>query len=266
MRLALHLSLALLLACAGCSAAPGVGPSESTMTQQPTATPAAPPAGLSMERVTDARSLTESHSSVLDDASYTVDLRRVVRYENGTVLSRTNVTHRVGANGRAWYQTRADGTRPLFLGGSTGGVEHWENESVSVSKVTQDGDSVYRRGLHRGRPASFSTVYSISSSFDLTTTGRTGGGAETRYHLTSAEPTETRAFGIGREPARNATLTAAVDGDGVLRHYELRYKTVFRNETLQVTQTMRVSDIGETTVPRPEWVDTALDETRDRVR
>jgi hypothetical protein len=96
-------------------------------------------------------------------------------------------------------------------------------------------------------------------------TGRTGTGNETQYHLSSTAPTDSR-IGVGTNASRDSTLTAAVDGDGVLRHYNLTYTTTFDNQTLQATETVRVTNIGETTVPRPEWVETALDETTRQPR
>ncbi|EJN61237.1 DUF7537 family lipoprotein [Halogranum rubrum] len=265
MRLVLHLSLALLVVCAGCSGTPGFGPSE-TPTRQPTATPAAPPAGLSTDSVTDARALAESHRTVLDSTSYTVNYQQTVRYQNGTVFSQTNATHRVSSDETAWAALSVDGAYPLFLGGVAGGMETWTNESLSITEIETADQSMYQRGIERRGPASFSAAYSLLEPLHLTTTGRTGVGAGTRYHLTTTEPAATNAFGLGGAPARNATLTAAVDGDGVLRHYELQYTTEFRNETLHVTQTMRIGGVGETTVPRPEWVDDALEKTKDQPR
>lgn len=265
MRLALHLTVVVLVVLAGCGGSTGPGPAQPTA-EESTPTPVPPPAGLSTDSVTDARTLTESHLDALDGNSYTADLQRTVRYENGTVYSRTNATHRVGADGTAWGSVRVDGARPLFLGGVAGGIETWTNESVSVSEITTADGSTYQRGVERRGPASFSAVYAVFESLDLVTTGHTGVGAETRYHLATAEPSETNAFGLGGAPARNTTLAAAVDGDGVLRHYELSYTTEVRGETVRVTRTMRVDGVGETTVRRPDWVDEALSETKNQPR
>jgi hypothetical protein len=259
MRLALHLVAVALVVLAGCGGSPGPEPGDVTA-DQPTATPAPSPAGLSMETVTDARSLAASHRERLDSHSHTIDYQRTLRYDNGTVFSRTNETHRIGSNGTASYETDIDGTKPLFLGRQPGSVQSWSNESVTVSVISTNESTTYQRQRNRLRRATFDDVYALYTSFDLTVTGRTGTGDETRFHLASRAPTES-GIGVGSNTSRNTTLTAAVDGDGVLRHYSLTYTATFDNRTLQATETLRVRDVGETTVPRPEWVDTALDET-----
>lgn len=264
MRIALHLTVVFLVVAAGCGASPTPDPSTPTP-EQATATPAGPPPGLSMETVTDTRSLVEAHRAVLDDESHTVSFQRTLRYPNETLYSRTNTTHRFGANETGLYESHVDGTKPLFLGGTTGGIERWNNETLSISRVTYNGGTRYQRGLAGQSGASFSTTYSVLAPFNLTTTGRTGTDAETRYHL-SGELSETDAFAPSDALARNATVSASTDGDGVVRYYNLSYTTEIRGETVDVTRRMRVENIGETTVPRPEWVDTALNETRNQPR
>lgn len=262
MRRALHLTVVLLVVLAGCGGSAGPGPAE-VATEQQTATPVGPPAGLSMESVTDARSLAETHRDSLDDRSHTVEYRRTLRYENGTVYSRTNETRRVGTDDTTWVEQRVTGTKPLFLGRQPGNVESWSNGSVAVARISTGDQTTYQRYGTLFQRVSFDRVYALYTTFDLVVTGRTGTGADTRYHLSSTAA-EANGVGVGPNPARDVSLTVAVDGDGVLRHYNLTYTTTFDNRTLPTTETVRVRTLGETSVPRPEWVGTAVDETEDQ--
>lgn len=253
------LALAALLALAGCGAPAAPGPaSTATPAPVPEETPAPFPPGVDERGVYDPGRLVDAHAAVLANASYTVrvtsvhsrpggELRsryaRVIRLSAGEervhyVLNKTD--RRNGTTDVRHIERYNDGDR-LFVAVSEGNETTYRVREVARSRSFLAASTGDRQGfgrlLGRLRPA--------------LTDIRTENGT-TRYRLASG-PTDVR-------PLRNVTFDALVDRRGVVREYNITYTVRRDGAPVRVRVDVAFTDVGSTTVRRPDWVDRALAE------
>ncbi len=230
-----------------------------TPTASPTpATPARPP-GVNASGV-DRRALVAAHEDALDGRSLTVETSRRVVADNGTVV--LDSARRSRTDGLAqFYRARVSETPYRRAGGRVFNVSYWRNDTVTVRRWADGNDSVSvtldtdvpARSLFDRTGAS--AVESLLAGYELRYAGTTTRDGETLYVLTEAN---------AEQPFRplrtNVSLRALVARGGVVRSITVTYRTVEYGPPARARAQFRVTNVSDTEVPRPRWVDEALAE------
>lgn len=281
------LALAALLVLAGCGAP--ASPSEPTDTLTPAPVPTgdasaaagaeagSEPArsvegrrlapGLRTGGVADPFTLARAHGWILSNRSYTRADSRTVVDENGTLrATRTDLLV-------------ASGGTPFRLERSAVSSPRYDVQSpYSTAAVYHDGDRAYYRVVDGN--ASYRTDGSVPPAEVIP--DRTGRGefvalltafrwevqpieirGEQYYRLTSAAFTAPNVLDdayLLTDP-RNAEARVLVDERGRVQRYRLEYETTYDGRTVGVTETVRWSAVGETSVDPPDWLDRARNAT-----
>lgn len=277
-------AVALLVVLAGCNAPLLPGGDGSTPTPSPASTPTATAttpgttapdpadAGLSASGVEDPLALTAAHEARLANTSYTLTGTTTVRAADGTVLVRNNRTVEVAAGGErfAW-----DGTSEVAPG-----TPAWLNRSfrrLPVERAFSDGNTTTavvvdfdgERRVHQSSDRGTGGTNWVGRDFTGATLTRWAFlGVDTRvvdvervdgtvrYHLAATDgPQNLTVSPRDDHPAELASLTAEVDRTGVVRALVIQYVVERDGERYGVTTTLTVTDVGETTVERPGWLE-----------
>lgn len=221
--------------------------------------------GLTADGVTDAFALAQAHQRTLKNTSYTLTDTTTVEYRNGTLLGQWANTERVAADGatfsRANVGTFRNGSGSLALVRYERGV--WSNGSVTLSLIQYpDRQPRYDRrdgptGSTLSPDTQWETLYVVFEAVNTTVTGQVERNGTTLYRVvgTGVEPDSAHA---GDVPFN---LVALVDERGVVHSLQYSHPTTYQNEPAVVTQTIRVTAVGNTTVERPAWTDRALANT-----
>lgn len=266
--LALVLAVLLAVPLAGCAGlVADDSPTEETVTPAPVPTEtAALPPGVSAAGVS-AEALASAHERRLRTTNYTLVSRQRIVGEDGT-LRTTNRTRAVSAGGET-YAGRFDRTVidfPLRTLPMT--IEYWTNESVYASRQLLSGSAtVYgwsRDGGHSEDVDESGVVARVLRAVDTSVVKRERGvvvvGSDLRRPETLPHPPYL-------DGPHNVSLTATVDSDGVVTRWRLAYDARIENRTVRVVRETRITDIGTTTVDRPDWVSTAREwVTENRAR
>lgn len=289
--------LALLVATAGCS---GFAPqsadnatttddatvatettAETTATETTTEGEVAAgfPPGLTEDGVLDATALSDAHRERLDDESLTIDSHRVERYANGTLRNESSQTTRTAAN-RTRYRILVNTTRPSWVAGSDGEGELWANGTHVFHaraangtmeydlRIGPDSEPVEPRDYLRGDLTNSDRVLVLFTAFENESVERMDGGNAThldRYRVTASDLAHPEFIGPDDTEVRNATLDAVIESDGpksaLVREYTIQYEISVEGEIVRITEQIRFSNVGETTVERPEWYDGTANRT-----
>lgn len=201
--------------------------------------------GLGPEGVVDAERLLGAHAAVLANDSYTIRLssRRVAT--DGSASTRHDRVVRVAGPERFHYALTTatdDGDRR---------VERWRDGEQAYEATTENGSTTYR-SLEAPAPPVLLTRADLLRLFlfvpaDVVDSRERNG---TTVHTVAGGPDDL-------QPLSDVTYEAAITERGLVRSYEVRYDLSGRNPATTVTVTATVSDVGETTVERPSWVDDA---------
>ncbi len=219
------------------------------------------PPGLAADGVTDPLALARAHDRVLRNASYVVTDASTHRYRNGTLLGTWSSTTAVAADGefaRRNYGTFRNGSGPFAVTHYERQV--WSNGSVTLVAQRYGGEAVeYERhdgqATRRQRPDTrWETVYATFSAVNTTVVGEVERDGTTLYRVVATGVRPDSAY----DDDRPFDLTALVDERGVVHRLSVSHPTTYEGEPSFVTQTMRVTDVGNATVERPPWHDAAL--------
>ena len=247
-------AVGLALVLAGCGALggtsgtadPGTGPaSGATLTPvavpSTTETPVTLPPGVTTAGVADADALLAAHQATLRDRSYTLAVRLEV---DGDVTRRVS---RVASQTR-YYQ------RDVLV-----------RQGVTVSRFASD-RTVYTRSVTANltrydrfdtvRPPGSQTVREsrVFLSVPSATVFRTTVDGRPTFALRGTYPVHPTEPGL-----RNVSLRAVVAPSGLIRTLNVSY---YREaDAANVTRSFAYSDVGSTTVERPDWVDDQWNET-----
>jgi hypothetical protein len=256
MRTLVPVAVAVLILLAGCGG--GAGPSTDTptpTTETPTATPAGPsasppsPADLDgvNESGADVRTLVTGHRDALTGRSLTLEFT-VVNND-----SRTKLTEYV-----------ATGASPLLLRSEANGRSQasYVANGTTYVRTTQDGEPSYRtsnRTTGLTRPASYTGASDIGQYMRALDYEPNGTAVENGTGVLVLEATE-GGFNETAMAEQNVTVdsfrsTASVDEDGVIRTFVYHVEGTNSGEPFTYTTRIRVSDVGSTDVPRPDWLD-----------
>lgn len=236
-----------LLVVAGCTA--------------PTA-PSSPPPGLSTDGVTDATTLVRSHTAALRATPFTVRSTTTMRGVEREFRVTTNRSWRVDptgtVRGSAVRTTTPSGNAPERYVDAPE-VAAWRNGTTAFRRVRTDGDVHYREvdpfnssvklnaALHR------KTIYRLTTRSGSTIERVSRGG--TAFYRVTAELNDTHV-------TTNASMTLLVGTDGVVREIRTVRTVRYRAGPRRITERIRVTDVGATSVRRPGWVRNAVAETR----
>lgn len=242
-RLALALVVCLLLA--GC-----VGQSESTAT----------PPGITTDGVDDTSALIDAHTGALQSTSVTVTATRTMQNTDPDFTVSTNRTWRLNGStpvrGSLLRTLSTSGAAPDQYRSTPNRVVAYRNGSTTVKRVTTTNGSSTSRvdllnssvrlntALHR------STIYELTTRETATVDPVSHNG--TTLYRVSATLNDT---GI----RSNASLTLFVTPEGVVRELRTAQTVRYRSGPRRITRRVRFSDMGTTTVERPQWAVPTVD-------
>lgn len=259
------LAVALLVLLAGCGGVFGGdgGDGGDASTTAPTTTTATPGGGSVVDsypdgvtddgRLTDVSALVAGHDAALADASYRAELHLEQVQSDGDQRSErvTDQTVRVGDGA---YRTDLVTER---TGSPTFNATAWSNGTVAVRQAYVGDEPRYQQLPAEDFVAQLSGQRTLSGYIELgnyTVERVTGTDGETFVTLTADEYAGS---GAGAE-IETFESTLVVDGDGRIREYDLRVRTVSNGTTVTVDFHYEVATLGGVSVEKPGWVGTAL--------
>jgi len=240
-------ALVVCLLLAGC-----IGQAGSTAT----------PPGITTDGVTDTSALIESHTEALQSSSVTVSSTRTMRSTDPDFDVTTNQTWRLNGGtpirGRSVRTLSAAGDAPEQYRRVPTRIEAYRNGSTAVERRTTNNGSNTRRVDLLNSSVRVNTALHRSSIYELTTrknaTVDTVSRNGTTLYRVSAGLNDTRL-------RSNASLTLFVTPAGVVRELRTARTVRYRSGPRRITQRVRFSDIGSTTVERPAWAESTTDPT-----
>ena len=251
--------LVALTVLAGCSGLVGEAPERSpslTPAPLPTTAEAFPP-GVS-DRGVSASTLTTAHRNRLASTNFTMVVRQRVVDSNGTIMRMTR-RHRVAVGGEPYYgrynrtlvrfgTQRAvdslsywsgpDGFATRFSGGSGEPVLHWSADSNRSIDI--DGSVELSRTVET---LELSVADRQGDAVVLVATG-----ASNAQRLPGPSYIGDR---------HNVSATFVVGLDGLASDWRIAYDARFDERSVRVIHTVRIVEVGSTTVSRPDWVEAA---------
>lgn len=278
--------LVVLVLLAGCGGLAGPGRPTDTVSPAPvptdssTATPETTyPPGIGPGGVTDPVRLANAHYGSLRNRSYTTTRTVVKRDVDGTFVSRTRFHGQFGPDrSRFRFVYTARGESQVF-GTTPGRLELYADDERLLQSLTVRNETT-RESLppqsFSQRPGPFNEY--PGRAFGLRSPSREAyllflAVEETVFPITDNETAAyyVRATGLDQpvalanlervdDPA-NASLTATLGPDGLVREYDLSYEATHEGRRVRVERTVTYSGVGGTTVERPGWYGAVVNET-----
>jgi hypothetical protein len=154
-------------------------------------------------------------------------------------------------SGPTQYVYARDGSRMVDQGNGSRVV--WTNGTVSLAREVSDGNVTYSRPSNR--TLSTATLTRSPRFEELL--------SQARYERTGTTPCgDTTCVVLGAEGSsvaawQNFTATVYVDGTGVIHRFDASYFRTTDNRT--IAQEFTVTQIGNASIERPDWVEEGLD-------
>ena len=253
----LTVALALLVALAGCNLPGGTAspaPDEG-VTPAPVPESEYPP-GLGTAGVQDAQRLATTHATAVENRSLAVRYERRVVLANGSTAtwSRTRVRMAEGwdrfAGTTARGGVRESGYRTAVFANNTRRFIRQSRGGETSYRVDDSPDALELWLVERRLPE-------LMLAFRRATVDRT-----------STDPLRFRVTGtvdnapdvLREEPAGNATATAVIGGDGVIRRVRVAYDVEDPRSpgTGRIVETIEIRSLDDTTVATPDWAADAV--------
>jgi hypothetical protein len=274
----------LLAGCSGLAASPGTD--TATVTPVPLDDSATPTGGetlapgLTESGVTNPLILANAHAVAVESTPHSFVYGWTVEYANGTLRGSVDQRVDVVPDGGFLANVTVRGTTGI-IGSRPTTATFWSDgtEMVERARITDaDGNTTVRylhlpeeqyaggNGFYNSlrRPKPWLDLYVLSDSVDARVAARQAGDTpnETVFLVEATELTDPEALSAatGFENPRNATLVGAITDEGVMRGYRLSYRATLDGEPVEVTRDVRYR-FGNTTVERPEWYGTAVNES-----
>jgi hypothetical protein len=223
----------------------------------------APPPGLDDDAVTDANALVRAHTTALESRSFTAHVTTTSRPTDAEYRIVTNRTWRVGPTGTLRGSVVDTST-------AVGDAPERYARRPDERAAWREGTTTYRR-VETGENVTYRRVDLFNSSVKLSAAIQ----RQMLYRLnTRTEATVTPVLRDGSRRYRiearlndtavttNASMTLLVDTSGVVRTMRTNQTVRYRSGNRVVTRTMRIEDVGTTTVERPDWFPAAAETTR----
>jgi len=260
-RLSLFVALSVLLAgCFGGSATGTASPdgvaTTATPTPSPTETPVrfggeAPPPGVDGSGVTDVDALLSAHADALADRSATVSISfRLTVDGSGRNVSLAGKTL-PGAD-RGWLQVRfADGVGTYYTEDGTTYARERVNGTTNYGTTT-DVSAVPERPRFGADERVRSAIE--AAEWEPVGTVERDGRTLFEFRATEVDPPNVDTSG---DTAVGSSGRLLVDGQGVV--HLVAVSTTVENDrgTVEYGITVRLTDVGTTTVEEPDWIDRA---------
>jgi multidrug efflux pump subunit AcrA (membrane-fusion protein) len=249
---AVLVALAVLAGCGGVAS----DDAERTLTPAPVPTAQQFPPGVTADGVS-ASALVAAHRNRLLTTNFTATVERRVVDANGTV-ARSRRRHRVAAGGEPYFG-RYNRTFVRFgIRRPVDSVAYWSGAGGFALRFGSDGSSTLDWSRDRNRSLDVDgsrQLRQLLGVFSTTTVEPRADGAvliATGASDLSALPGPTY---VGDR--QNASARIEVDRDGLVTGWRVAYDARFDDRPVRVVTTVRVSGVGTTTVPRPDWVKAA---------
>lgn len=262
----LPLLLALLIVLTGCSSTTvSDGPTPDTVT-----TPAPVPTddlpenriapGVSPDGIVDAGRLRDAHNAYLSNRSFTRTSGTRYRFENGTLLYQTTFNRSLepAAERQSIRRDRTGQLRP---------EQHyweWANETLAVERIARSDSVRYHRRSRSDRQFRYygGAVAEFLAQHDPEVAGKRQANGTTEYVLVVRNPSAPDLLDqVGANRTGPRRLVAVVSREGLVRSIRITARGTYRGEPIRVSNYFVVTDVGETQVDRPAWVDAALNAT-----
>lgn len=212
--------------------------------------------GYGQDGVTDGQAAVDSHESALiDHGSYAGTYTYRINQSAG--MTNVEVENSVDFDAEQGYQ-RVDVDDPRY----NAEVEVYRNSTTRHERSEFDNRTSLNRSEQAFEPTDLTAIDPVRplllnvSEYEASM-GERNGDTVIVYEKPSAEGVDSF-YGINESAnITSFSATLAVDSDGIVRssEYELEYTT--RGEERVLTVQYSLSEFGETTLDRPEWVDEA---------
>jgi hypothetical protein len=227
--------------------------------------------GLSDDGIENASALAAAHDFELRNRSFTLRMNQTVEYANGSLRGRTVGVVRVVPDGAAFRTNYTITGTPIashttdfelvrterWFGGERGlAASTFANDTTNYDRFSAEfGSSIVRSFIDNG-----DRYARLLDGARTRVVGRTERDGKTFYRVAASDPSSTAlARYPSLESAENATLEALVSSRGFVRAHRLAYRATTENgSTLRIVESVRYTDIGDTTVRRPPWYEEAL--------
>lgn len=226
-------AIVVVVLLAGCFGGPGGGsPTDTGLTQSPTATVGPQAPGIPGRTLENVSALLETHNHTLNDAGFVL-----------------NVT----ANNRTYrYRVASEGST-RSIESNDGSVALWSNGTVSVSRRTTEDGVVYEepgRDLSAERMTRVSRLEALLTSAPFKRSGTT--------ECDGVPCIELHADGSTGDTYTNFTADVRIDTDGVIRFFEAEYVRSGEEGSAPSDYRYEVIELGDVSSDRPDWIEEAL--------
>lgn len=131
----------------------------------------------------------------------------------------------------------------------------WANESTTLARLTRDGETEYQRP-----PRFWAGPRQLTGADALR--GLLAGGTYSRTGTTACGERDCVVLEASNHSRYDSfDAEAHVDDDGVVHRLDATFTREGEDGTVEVEHRHRVTEVGNVTVERPPWVETALDRT-----
>lgn len=253
-RIALLVVLCLSVSVSGCSMVPG----EHSNTESTQVAP-----GVTESGIEDSDALIRAHGDYLENHSFTVIRTETITTENGTVLEerRTRTAVAEGFSAYRFELNHSRGNESLldatyYFDGERG----WQARRTDGGREVESFSAESPFGEFVTRSTQTDRLRPVLESFTTTVSGTTGLNGKTLYYVRSTDFHNQHGFLGPRQHVSElqyAEFSASIDSEGFVHEYRLlqRGPGNATGETLTVERRVRYTDVGETTVERPEWAE-----------
>ena len=194
------------------------------------------PPGVTNGTLDDERALLAAHVASLRAAGY--------RLEENSGDSRT-----------VYAATANYSSFRVIPGRTTSTPDIWANETLTLARLARENRTTYQRPPRFwASPARMTGASSLRVLFNASTYVREG-------TATCGDRSCTVLTATGSSRFRNFTAEALVDDSGIVHRFHATYARSGRNRSTTVEYRLTVTRLGNVTVRRPPWVDTAIART-----
>ena len=248
----LFVALVLLAGCNGLSGGSGT----------PTLTPANASAGTDELGISasgvEPPVLADTHDAVLSTTNYTLVVRERILWENRT-LRNTTFHRRVARGGDRYSINRTHETSGVPSTTLAQRIDVWYDGESALTRLGGTAEARYQRTPTSPPgplpdPSSHWRIEDALAGFEVAVSPRANASG---YHVVSTRDADAASLAtptyVGQ--ARNASMRAFVSDRGVVQFLRVSYDATYagRPERVRVVRSIRVSDLGTTTVEPPAW-------------
>lgn len=272
------IAVAALALLAGCSLPSDSGGAASTATLTPvpvstdggrapavTPTPDALVPGLTTSSVRDPFALAFVHRRALANRSFRrVTDERIVGV-NGTLWREQTTTRAAAARDRFHYRKDAQSAPAYPVSALRPDLQIYYDGRRSLFRGTIDGEVTYAAvgGTASGvldDVTEHDRLIVLYDTFRFRVRERPSG-----YQLVGTRPRDPSVVHTPPlvEDPRNTTLVVRLTADGRVAFYRLAFDGTFHDQRVRVIRTVAFRGVGETTVKRPQWYETAMNATKE---